>query len=107
MKAAWKLPQVYGPSYIEVIKKFPEKYELRRGDIWSKNPWYKIAEYKFPGRPITKKSLEIEHDFKNPDKLSSSFELARLLNEHNCSDFTEIPSRQSLLEVVNIRFPKH
>ncbi|MCF7910669.1 hypothetical protein K9L16_03285 [Candidatus Pacearchaeota archaeon] len=97
---AWALPETQGPGYKEVVKQFPEKYELRNGDVWSKNPFYKIAEYKFPGRPITKKSLKINHDFCNLEKLTATLKLARILEEQGCSDFIEIPSKQNL-EIVS------
>ena len=99
MEAAWGLKHTIGPNYREVIEKFPDKYFLRRGNVYSAN-FKKIAVMKFPGRSFQKTSLVINHDFEDKEKLELSLGLARLLEENNCSDFDENPRRDSL-EIVH------
>lgn len=109
MEPAWSLPETKGPSYLDVVTKFSDKYDLRNGDIYAKSEtlWIKIATKRFPGRPILKESLEIDHDFYDLSSLALSIELASLLEEEGCSDYIERPGKQtiqSLLEIINKRF---
>ncbi|MGD9275820.1 MAG: hypothetical protein PVJ67_01460 [Candidatus Pacearchaeota archaeon] len=107
----WTLDSNNGIDYNDVIEKYPKKYELRGGHVWSKElkPWQKIAESKgISGRPFSHTSIIIKYDLEdtspeNLKKLKKQIELANILDENNCDDYLEIPSRKSL-EIISRRF---
>ncbi|MFH0808403.1 MAG: hypothetical protein V1888_02195 [archaeon] len=103
MKAMWSLPETTGPGYREVIQKYSNIYTLNQsGDVYLGGT--KIAHKPNYGRPITPTSLEITHNLKDPEKLLLTIELARLLEQNKCSDFSETPSRNTLEIIAKNRF---
>ena len=64
----WQLYFGNGIGYADVIKKYPEKYELYGGNIWSKelSPRQKLAESKgISRRPFSRTSITIEYNLNN------------------------------------------
>lgn len=103
-EASWKLSETTGPGYTEVIKKYPDTYELRRGHIWHKPTNIKLAHSPIYGRPISSTSTIIRHDLSNLSKLTLTLELAKLLEKEECTDFSETPSRKTLETITEKRF---
>lgn len=104
MEAVWELQWGEGPTYQEIVKKYPDSYGLREGHVYSKASTKTIAMMKFHGRPFSKTSLKIEHNFGDSVMLKESLKLARLLEEEGCNDFDEIPNRNALEIISKNRF---
>ncbi|MGD9275603.1 MAG: hypothetical protein PVJ67_00350 [Candidatus Pacearchaeota archaeon] len=109
----WTLDTNNGIGYISVVEKYPDKYELYGGHVWSKesNPRQKLAESKVVSRrPFSHTSITIEYNLNNTDsenleKLKKQIELADILDENDCDDYEERPKRKAL-EIVSRRFSK-
>jgi len=104
MEAMWKLAETTGPGYAEVIQKYPDTYELRQGHVWHTETNNKLAHSPICGRPISETSIVIRHDTSDTSKLKLTLGLAKLLEENDCSDFSENPSKEVLETIHEYRF---